>query len=274
MGIPSMGNRSDAQVHKLREMSERYKDTIELVYPKKLAHRMFHDHARNKTVEEFLASDCDIMWFLDSDVVPHDFALDLVVKHQDKWKLAGLPYPVMMTPAGESTPQIVFTVYKNLKEKQGMGAASIPKEGIDFVDGIATGCIFIKREVLEKLDKPYFKFVYNEENRDIVMGEDLDFCFRVSKLGYKFFIDYEKVCRHFKTVDLLDVNNYAIDFVNKSMGVFEANIRSQLSKFYIDKKFRRNDASPASPVIRSGEKTPGVSGKQQQILGTMPPSES
>ena len=260
MGIPSMGTRSDAQVHKLREMEKKYADKIELVYPEKCVHRMFHDHARNKTVDEFMKSDCDLMWFLDSDVVPNDNALDVVTIHGDKWKLAGLPYPVMMTPSGESTPQVVFTVYKSIKDKMGLGAANIPKEGLDFVEGIATGCIFIRKEVIEKLDKPYFKFVYDEESRDIKMGEDLDFCLRVNKLGYKFFIDYSMVCRHYKNVDLLDVNNYAIDFSNKCMTVFEGQIRSQLSKIYMDKKFRRNEVSPASTLRAFPEKTEMPSG--------------
>src|SRR4051812_8912917 len=96
MGIPSTGDRVDSQSYALRVIEKRYADQVELVYPKDCVQRIFHDAARNAIVEEFLASDCDVLWFLDSDICPPPHVIELVTKHWDKWEAAGAPYPIWM----------------------------------------------------------------------------------------------------------------------------------------------------------------------------------
>lgn len=208
MGICSTGDRHDSQNYYLRRMEKTYSDRIEFVYPEIYVGRIFHDHARNAYVKQFLDSGCDVLWFIDSDIVPAEKTLELVTKHYDKWSVAGAPYPVWMSQVGYEGPQITYTVYKTLGDGKGLAPASIPDYGLDFVEGIATGCIFIKREVIEKLQEPYFEFKYDPITRAISEGEDLGFCMKVNKLGYKFFIDYSMLCHHFKKVSLLDVSNY------------------------------------------------------------------
>lgn len=208
MGICSTGDRVDAQNYFLRRMEKTYGDKIEFVYPEIYVGRIFHDFARNSYMEQFLASDCDVIWFLDSDIVPTERVLDLITQHWDKWELAGAPYPVWMTQNGFDGPQVTYCVYKRPDKDKGMCPAAIPEQGLDFVDGIATGCIFIKRTVAEKMVKPYFKFSYNEETREMTQGEDLYFCMKASDLGFQFFVDYTMLCHHFKKISLLDVSNY------------------------------------------------------------------
>ena len=87
MGVPTTGTILDVQVTALRKIEELYGDQVEFVYPETCVRRMFHDFARNAIVDAFLATDCDILWFLDSDVAPPDNILDLVVEHGDKWKV-------------------------------------------------------------------------------------------------------------------------------------------------------------------------------------------
>lgn len=241
MALPSTGTREDAQTYTLRRLEKRYGDKIEFVYPDQYCGRIFHDHARNAYVEQFLKSDCDLMWFLDSDVIPPENVLDLVTEHGDKWKLAGAPYPVWMTPAGYENKQVVYTVYRNTEHAK-MAACNIPMQGQDFVDGIATGCIFIHREVLEKLSKPYFEFKYHPETRDIVEGEDLGFCKKTSELGYQFFIDYTMVCHHYKKVSLVEVNNYAMEYAQKAVLASHRAFKQELAK-------RRLEQKPKSRLI-------------------------
>lgn len=227
MGVPSTGNIADTQTYALRAIQAKYQDHVELVYPDLCSNRIFHDAARNGIVEEFLQSDCDILWFLDSDVTPPIHILDLVVVYGNKWKVAGAPYPIFMAQSGTENRQVVFTVYKGIKGK-GIAPADIPMSGIDEVDGLATGCLFIRREVLENLEKPYFQFKFDEESRSPVEGEDIGFCLRMAKLGIKFFVDYSMVCRHHKKLDLLELNNYAIEFAQKSIDRYDAEIRKNL----------------------------------------------
>ncbi len=207
-GIPSTGERTDAQMYWWRRAEKKYGDKLEFIFSEIYIGRIFHDCARNAYVEQFLASEADIMFFLDSDVVPSENLFDLITIHGDKWSLAGAPYPVWMTQPGHEGPQLTFTVYKDPTGGSGLQPAPIPDQGLDFVNGIATGCIFIKREVLEKVSKPYFEFKYNPETREMTEGEDLGFCRKVNELGYKFFIDYSMPCHHMKKINLLDVSNY------------------------------------------------------------------
>ncbi len=228
VGIPTTGTVCDSQTFALRELEKNYGHRIEFVYPEKCVRRIFHDFARNSIVEEFLKTDCDVLWFLDSDICPPKHVLDLVTVHWDKWQVAGAPYPVFMNPSGEKNCQVLFCVY--VKGEKGFAPSNIPFAGTALVDGLATGCMFIKREVFEKLSKPYFEFKYDAESRLLTEGEDLGFCHRVSALGYKFFTDFSMVCKHYKTVCLLELNNYAIDYANNSVAAYDRLIRSQVEQ--------------------------------------------
>lgn len=231
MGIPSTGDRVEVQNYFLREVQERYKDKIELVFPELCVQRIFHDFARNEIVKEFLDSDCDLLWFLDSDICPPKFVLDLVTNHLDKWQVAGAPYPIWQVPPGMSEPHVLITAYKGIIEEgshRGIGTANIPASGTDFIDALATGCLFIKREVFSQLQEPYFEFKYDAKTRKLVEGEDLGFALKLNKLGIKFFVDYGMVCKHYKRVCLLDVNNFATTVSNQHVLDYDKEIRLQV----------------------------------------------
>ncbi len=242
MGLPSMGDRSDVQVYSLRNLEKKYGDRIEFVYPEDYIQRMFHDYARNKIVDAFLESDCDVLWFLDADVAPPPHVLDLISEHYSKWSAAGAVYPVFMTPAGGEHQNVVMCVYK--KNDHGLFAANCPSNGTEFVAGLATGCMFLKREVLEGMQKPYFEFKFREEDRHLDEGEDLGFCRKLADKGIKFFTDYSMVCRHYKRVDLLAVNNYAIEYANRAVISYDAAIRPK-----IEALIERTRQKPKSSLI-------------------------
>lgn len=247
VAVPSVGSVSDMHGYAFRQYEKDYGDKIEFVFPENCVQRKFHDFARNMMVEDFLKTDCDIMWFLDSDVVPPPHVLDLVTKYGEHWELAGAPYPVFVTPAGYERPQVVMCVYAN--GPKGLHACKVPYEGTAFVDGMATGCIFIKREVFKQLEKPYFEFKFDPETRCMTEGEDLGFCAKVSKLGYKFFTDFSMVCAHYKTVNLLDVNNYAIQYANVSVAAYDRAIRPAIEQLGERLKMKSQVSKPSSQLI-------------------------
>lgn len=249
MGICSTGDRVDAQNYYLRRMEKQFRDKIEFVYPEIYVGRIFHDNARNAYVKQFLDSGCDVLWFLDSDIVPSERLLELLTIHYDKWKLAGAPYPVWMSQAGYDGPQITYTVYKTSSDGKGLSPASIPEQGLDFVEGIATGCIFIKREVIEKLKEPYFEFKYHPTTREITEGEDLGFCMKVKELGYKFFIDYSMVCHHFKKVSLLDVSNYVEFQKQMVLDMSDRAYRQSIAKMKLKEMTKKPVEQPKSRLI-------------------------
>jgi hypothetical protein len=215
-------------------MEKKYGDRIEFVYPEIYVGRIFHDFARNEYVSQFLKTDCDVLFFLDSDIVPPENLFDLITVHGDKWELSGAPYPVWMHQSGFEGPQITYTVYRDLGDGK-LTYSPIPNEGIDFVAGIATGCLFIKRNILEGMAKPYFEFKYDPETRNITEGEDLGFCFKMTKLGKRFFIDYGMVCHHFKQVSLLDVQNFIEHEKTQIIDTCDKEIRRIVAKKQLEK---------------------------------------
>ena len=231
VGIPTTGNVVDFQPYMWREWEKRYSDDIEFVWPDVLCQRIFHDAARCGIVDDFLKTDCDILWFIDSDVVPPKHTPDLIAMHGDKWLCAGAPYPIFMAQPGELFRQVIVTVYKGVgNEKKSLAPAShIPFEGTDWADGLATGCLMIKREVFERIEQPYFEFKYDPITRTPIEGEDLGFCLKMHKLGIKFFTDYSMVCKHYKNnIDLLEINNYCMSYAKKAVEAHDREIRRQV----------------------------------------------
>lgn len=245
VAVPTVNSVTDSHSFFLRKIEKKFKNEIEFIYPENLVRRIFHDYARNEMVKEFLASEADAMWFLDSDVSPPTDILRYITKYWDRWKVAGAPYPVFMTPPGSENPNIVFTVY-NLFPK-GFAPVPIPQSGIDYVDAVATGCIFIKREVFSKLEEPYFEFVYDPKTRNLKEGEDIGFCRKLNDLGYKFFIDYSMVCKHQKNVCLLEMNNYAIEYAKRSIDAYDRHIKEKIRM--LEQHFR--EKMTQSPLAKS-----------------------
>jgi hypothetical protein len=261
VAVPTMGSITDGQPRVLRNLEKRYGDEIEFVYPKETVRRMFHDYARNAMVEEFLESDADILWFLDSDIVPPVHVLDLVTLHGDKWMVAGAPYPIFICPKEGDSPQVVIAVF-NGTDGKGLCPTKIPYDSTAYVDGLATGCLFIKREVFSQLKKPYFEFIFDQESRQIREGEDLGFCRRMREMGHKFFVDYSMVCKHYKTVCLLDVNNYAIQYAQNSVLAYDAEVRPKI-EILAEKLKLAKKSGPASPHSSVGSEQ--MAGSIQRI---------
>ena len=229
LGLPSTGNTASFQMHQLRKIEKKYAEQIELVWPENLVIRFGHDFARNMIVEEFLKSDCDILWQLDADVSPPEYILDLITIHGDKWQAAGAAYPVVMCHGNAPIRQLTFTVYKG-SNGRGLSPAEVPTEGTDWVDGLATGCMFLKRGVFMRLEKPYFNFEREPETQRAIKGEDLGFCMKLRELGIPFFTDYSMVCSHLKEVDLLEMNNYAMSFAKKSVEAYAQRVKVELAQ--------------------------------------------
>ena len=260
LGIPSTGNRSDYQCYVLRELEQRYGDEIEFVYPDRCVHRIFHDFARNATVDEFLASDADILWFLDSDVVPARHVLDLITLHGDKWEAAAAPYPVFMPPQPDKQAAVLFTIYKE-GETKGLHPSKIPYEGTEFVDGAATGCLFLKRSVFDKVKAPFFEFKHDPKTRMLTEGEDIGFCKKLLVHNIKTFVDYSMVCKHFKNVCLLDINNYAIQYANDAVTNYATRLKSEVAgtiQGIKEKLHAQYEAKYNPPKKHSGLYIPGL----------------
>lgn len=188
------------------------------------------EHNRNLICRAFLKSNADWLMTIDSDVSPSLDILDIL--DTDKkiiapinfvWKSWGLA-PLLSTSNPDGRGYIVTDPK----------VANSPERIVE-VDGTGTTCLFINREVIEKMKPPYFMFGYDEEGR-INLGEDYSFCQKAKELGYKIWIDKKYVTNHFTTNSLKSVNEYLIKEVKLAEKRMGEKFKEELGKYELRKK--------------------------------------
>lgn len=143
--------------------------------------------SRNQIVEMGQRVKNKLLYMVDDDVLPPTYApqklLFAMLNKPDVMAVAGIvytktevPYPLVFNNEGEGP-------YLNWKRGQ-----------IFEVPGfISTGCILIKMEVFDKIEKPWF------ESRDYPdkCTEDVTWCWKVMKAGYKILGHGGVICGHY-----------------------------------------------------------------------------
>ncbi len=162
------------------------------------------ERVRNLLVDLFLDSDCDYLLMVDDDIVPPNNILEMAEYGKDV--AAGLCYAInsfsgIFPVAYRKTENGIFRGGYDL-----IGAGNdAENKGLLKVELVGSGCIMIHRRVFDKIDKPYFKFSFNEDLTKIEESEDFDFCNRVLAAGMEIYVDTDRVCGHLKAVDLREV---------------------------------------------------------------------
>jgi hypothetical protein len=155
------------------------------------------DHARNTIVQKFLGTSCTHLMMIDDDIVPPKDALERLLFHDRDIVAAVCP---LIGPDNEGKLKVSYNAYDM------EGSIYVPKmedKGLHEVDGVGTGCILIKREVLENIPYP-FMTQYNEDGTKW-LGEDLYFCREAKGVMAKVYADYSCECKHIKQVNLQEL---------------------------------------------------------------------
>lgn len=162
---------------------------------------------REKVVDQVLETDATHLMFVDSDetFVP-ETAIQLL--RDDLPIVSGVVYQRNPPPAPCIYKRVPDSIYHfpMAKELQawfkensipnftGPAVLSLPDEiGIWEVDEVGTGCLMIKREVLEAIDEPRF---------DVLPGHfwgmttDILFCRRAKEAGFNIYADLRVQCGH------------------------------------------------------------------------------
>jgi len=157
---------------------------------------------RNLITLRFLQTDCDYLLMLDNDVIPMFNPLELVYADKD---IVGFPAKVR-----SSGQLIAWTAY--IPHSSGEGYSTLDLNAFDDMldlipcDIVGTGCILIKRKVLEKLKAPFH--VEFDENGVEAYGTDFAFCRKAKANGFKVHTTLQRRCEHFKEVGLLDIEGW------------------------------------------------------------------
>lgn len=159
------------------------------------------DANRNEMVKSFLEKEhAEWLLMIDSDIVPPVDILKMV--EHDKpivsavctIKKGDVPQPVIVKEAGNNYRQV------NIQE----AVDEIDDEtGLLEVEGVGTGAILIRRDVLEDMKPPWFKFEYNEYG-GLKLGEDFYFSRRCKQNDVDMFVDTTMITQHFKKTDLTE----------------------------------------------------------------------
>lgn len=94
--------------------------------------------------------------------------------------------------------------------------------GLQEVDAIGFGFCLVKKEVFQRMERPWFEF----SDR---MGEDMYFCARAKQLGYKIHLDGDIRCKHLATIEIGEAHFLAHKQQGLSFQSHEKNLE-ELSK--------------------------------------------
>ncbi len=204
IAVLNQGNIRTELVTVLNELShqqDRYK--LFITYP---SHKPI-SYNRNKIVQDFLTTECDFLMMVDSDIIPPSNILNLADFNED------IVAPLMFAYQEKTVIPLILK-----QETDGLWGVQNFKgnEGLIEVDATGTGCIIIKREVLEKIKWPF----RNEYDADGIKkyGLDLMFCQRAKKEGFKVYCHLDYPCSHWITMDLKDVY-LALNFLENQVRV-------------------------------------------------------
>lgn len=133
--------------------------------------------ARETLVDQFLKSECDAIMFIDSDMVFHPKSVEILSYHNK---------PFITAKAFKRVAPYQPCFYNKVEIlEDGQIYLESPVEypqGLMRIQGAGLACALIKREVFEKIEKPYFFPTQN-------LGEDLSFCLKLKNAKIEMFVD-------------------------------------------------------------------------------------
>jgi len=154
----------------------------------------------------------DYILFIDDDVLLPTDALVKLISH-NKDIICGLYY-------SRQEPFFPQIYYKNKESKDRYDAVFEP-EGLIEIDACGGGCLLIKKEVFDKLEKPYFHYIPRGE-KTLRKGEDLYFCEKAKEAGFKIYCDTSVKCGHMGTKvitsDYWEISKQRLKDLEESLG--------------------------------------------------------
>lgn len=163
---------------------------------------------RNKIVKRFKAHEPkqDYLMMLDDDIVPLHNPAEMVFADKD---IIGSPAKVRQV--GRAINWVAYMLHPEEKDMYSPVDFSRVDDTTDLlkVDIVGTGCILIKRRVLEKLKAPFN--IELDEDGICTHGTDFAFCRKATKAGFEVYTTVPpwRTCEHIKDgVGLSDIQGY------------------------------------------------------------------
>lgn len=160
------------------------------------------DHNRNVMVQEnFLGSDADYLMFVDSDVViPETTISDLMAL--DKPVAAGVYLLGKLSPAGEISFSYACGDFSGDPDNPlSVYTGGLPREPFK-TELFNAGCSLVRRDVFEKMPKPWYLHHYLNTDTLLRMHEDGWFCKQLKELNIEAWTHPGVYCDHIHEMNM------------------------------------------------------------------------
>ena len=198
LAVPTRGQIEWGTVTRLEEIQRTYKIDEPIVYqPGNLSVAQ----TRNLIVERFMETACDVLVMVDDDIIPPVRCLDAITelcKPGEEWGVLCVPHPFVVKGG------IELGIFDKADDGDGYVLAQ-PISGVNECDAVATGCIMIRRQVLDhdrwRMHVPIFQI--SDDPRADVTSDDFLFCQYVQACGYRVgYVLNGEACDHHRIVGL------------------------------------------------------------------------
>ena len=182
--------------------------------------------SRNVIVSAFLDSDCEYLFWIDSDMSCPIDTLDKLLEH-NKEMVSAVAFMWQYVPEMGCCTVMPMATIDN-RPVFGNSLMEVNRSNVN--------CTLIKREVLETLGVGSFRYEYENDRRTtLIGGEDYMFCDEVKAAGYSIYVDFGLVSSHYKTVDLKDIGAL-LQRTTKSPGKQKTELHSAVVDSVLDNK--------------------------------------
>ena len=153
---------------------------------------------RNLLTNDFLKSDYEWSFWVDSDIVPMGDPLSMVE--------FGKKFVSQICIVGKDGKLVLLALDKIGEQKYKPIDPKRFNQPIVEVDAVGAGALMIHRDVFEKVGPPWWEDGKNEIGAR-TLGHDFYLCDKAKAKGFKIYIDPRNAASHITTVNLLDVYN-------------------------------------------------------------------
>jgi len=148
---------------------------------------------RNIVIQE-LPEGAEWVWFIDDD---HPFPPDILLK------LLARKVDIVQPLVSTRRPPFLPYGYKNTEPPYGLiDWSELPGEGLCETGAVGTGGMLVQRRVLDALEAPWFE---SGRTGPDALGEDLWFCTKARKKGFRTYVDLDTRMGHMTTTEVWPV---------------------------------------------------------------------
>ena len=183
------------------------------------------DRARNIISSDFMHSDADFLLMIDDDIIPANDVVAMCLHNKPIVGAICFGY-VTNDKMEDGIHPVVFDKEEGTKKYK---SAKLNARGLIKCDAIGTGCIMIRRDVLEKMPQPWFEMLFDDKYK-LIYGEDIYFCKKAQELGFDIFADRDRVCGHKKIIDLKKIHQQQWNYIVKTREKMLADVDNKINE--------------------------------------------